>query len=111
MRRPYARAPSGVRALGHVPKNWGDSITVAAGIGSGAGCSGACSGLSGVGGSSNPTAPGPPGTLEIYSVSDECITGRVQWLTTGQIAPPPPSLDGAFHAVRCGPAPGAAGEP
>ena len=33
MTRPYARAPSGVRALGHVPKNWGDSITIAAGIG------------------------------------------------------------------------------
>lgn len=73
------------------------------------GCSGACSGLSGVGGSSNPTAPGPPGTLEIYSITDQCITGRVQGLPTGQGAPPPPSLDGAFHAVRCAPTAGAAG--
>jgi transposase len=32
MTRAYARAPRGVRALGHVPKNWGDSITIAAGI-------------------------------------------------------------------------------
>jgi transposase len=32
MIRAYARALRGVRALGHVPKNWGDSITVAAGI-------------------------------------------------------------------------------
>jgi transposase len=32
MTRAYARALRGVRALGHVPKNWGDSITIAAGI-------------------------------------------------------------------------------
>jgi transposase len=32
MTRAYARALRGVRALGHVPKNWGDSITLAAGI-------------------------------------------------------------------------------
>lgn len=33
MTRAYALAPRGERALGHVPKNWGDSITIAAGIG------------------------------------------------------------------------------
>lgn len=32
MTRAYARAPRGARALGHVPKNWGDNITLAAGI-------------------------------------------------------------------------------
>jgi hypothetical protein len=36
-------------------------------------------------------------------VSDECITGRLTGLETGQIAPPPPNWDGAFHAVRCAP--------
>lgn len=33
MTRAYARADRGERAVGHVPKNWGDSITLAAGIG------------------------------------------------------------------------------
>lgn len=30
MTRAYARAPSGERAVGSVPKNWGDSVTVVA---------------------------------------------------------------------------------
>jgi transposase len=33
MTRAYALAPRGERAVGYVPKNWGDSITLAAGIG------------------------------------------------------------------------------
>jgi transposase len=33
MTRAYARADRGARAVGHVPKNWGDSMTIAAGIG------------------------------------------------------------------------------
>jgi transposase len=33
MTRAYARAPRGERAVGYVPKNWGDSITLAAGLG------------------------------------------------------------------------------
>jgi hypothetical protein len=74
------------------------------------GCGGACSGGSSGGGSADPTGPGPAGTLEIYSFTDQCITGRVQGLTTGQVAPPPPSLDGAFHAVRCAPTAAAAGD-
>ena len=32
MTRAYARAPRGERAVGHVPKNWGESITLSAGI-------------------------------------------------------------------------------
>jgi transposase len=32
MTRAYARAPRGERVLGYVPKNWGDSITLVAGI-------------------------------------------------------------------------------
>jgi transposase len=30
MARAYARSPRGARVFGHVPKNWGDSVTVAA---------------------------------------------------------------------------------
>jgi transposase len=33
MARAYARADRGERAVGHVPKNWGESMTIAAGIG------------------------------------------------------------------------------
>lgn len=33
MTRAYVRAPRGERAVGDVPKNWGKSITIAAGIG------------------------------------------------------------------------------
>ena len=33
MTRAYARSERGERAVGHVPKNWGDSVTLAAGIG------------------------------------------------------------------------------
>ena len=32
MTRTYARAPRGERAVGYVPKNWGESITLAAGV-------------------------------------------------------------------------------
>lgn len=32
MARAYARAPSGERAVAAVPKNWGDSVTVVAGL-------------------------------------------------------------------------------
>lgn len=32
MTRAYARAPAGERAVGAVPKNWGDSVTVVAGL-------------------------------------------------------------------------------
>lgn len=32
MTRTYARAPRGERAVGYVPKNWGESITLSAGI-------------------------------------------------------------------------------
>jgi hypothetical protein len=50
-------------------------------------------------------AMGPSGTVEIYSATDQCITGRLQGFTdTGMIQPPPPNWDGAFHAVRCVPA-------
>jgi transposase len=33
MTRRYARAPKGERACGDAPKNWGDSVSLAAGIG------------------------------------------------------------------------------
>lgn len=33
MTRRYARSPQGLRAYGDAPKNWGDSVSLAAGIG------------------------------------------------------------------------------
>jgi hypothetical protein len=82
------------------------------GCGAGAGrCNGG--GFS-TGGSGGGVGSGvPPGTVEIYSVTDQCITGRFQGLMTAQtrtVAPdgstsiqPSPEINGAFHAVRCTP--------
>lgn len=66
---------------------------------SGFGCGDQC----GVIGTGSGTGPGIKlqAQLEIFSVSDECITGRVIGLETGQIQPPPPELNGGFHAVLC----------
>jgi len=67
----------------------------------GAGCQSECDhGMVGGG-----TAPGAriEATLEVFSVSDECITGRIRGLESGQISPPPPEWNGGFHAVRCEP--------
>jgi len=69
----------------------------------GPGCDSSCN-FGGSGGGLIPgSGTGPGSTLEIYAVSDECITGRLTGLETGQFAPPPPNWDGAFHAVRCTP--------
>jgi hypothetical protein len=69
----------------------------------GPGCGSSCN-HGGTGGGTIPGGgTGLAATLEIYAVSDECITGRLSGLKTGQLAPPPPSWDGAFHAVRCTP--------
>jgi hypothetical protein len=46
---------------------------------------------------------GPSATVEIYSATDQCITGRLQGLPLVMSQPPPPDWDGAFHAVRCAP--------
>jgi hypothetical protein len=62
-------------------------------------CSVAGSGMGAAGGGMGPSA-----TVEIYAVTDQCITGRIQNLVPGITAPPPPDWTGAFHAVRCVPA-------
>jgi hypothetical protein len=41
--------------------------------------------------------------LEIYSASEDCVTGRITGLTNFQIEPEPPQYNGGFHAVRCTP--------
>jgi hypothetical protein len=74
------------------------------GCGAGAGAGRCGGGGFSTGGSGGGVGSGvPPGTVEIYSVTDQCITGRFQGLMTGQIQPPPPDFNGAFHAVRCTP--------
>jgi hypothetical protein len=96
----------GVYTLADHPVGFENSIATMVPSG---GC-GACSGgASGAG--TAPGGQGPPGTVEIYSVTDQCITGRFQGLMTGQIQPPPPDLDGAFDAVRCTTSPATATPP
>jgi hypothetical protein len=68
----------------------------------GTGCSSECY-ASYSGGGTVPGASGPEGTLEIYSNDADCITGRISGYVSGQVAPPPPEFNGAFHAVRCEP--------
>jgi hypothetical protein len=90
----------GVYVLANYPVGLEDSVVTMApdrGCGGGA-CSGGGFGSAGGGGTGS-----TPGIVEIYSVTDQCITGRFQGLMTGQIEPPPPDFDGAFHAVRCTP--------
>ena len=46
-------------------------------------------------------AKGPDSTVEIYSVSDECVTGRIHRLERGASTPPPPDFTGTFQALVC----------
>jgi len=68
----------------------------------GGGCRDGCQ-HAGSSGGTVPGAQGPNAELEIFSATDECITGRLHGLKSGQLVPPPPNWDGAFHAVRCTP--------
>ena len=87
----------GVYDLSEVTSVFSESIAQGE---SGTGCSSECS-VSASGGGTVPGAPGPAGTLEIYTVNDDCITGRLSGYVSSQIEPPPPEFNGAFHAVRC----------
>jgi hypothetical protein len=101
---PEMQTP-GTYALSDYPVGFEDEMSTA---GPDGGCgAGACSGggFSTGGASAGGGRVSTPGVIEIYRVTDLCITGRFQGLMTGQISPPPPDLDGAFHAVRCTPAP------
>lgn len=70
-------------------------VTTESGFGCGDECQASGTGLGGAPGTSIAAQ------LEIFSVTEECITGRVIGLETGQIQPPPPELNGGFHAVLC----------
>ena len=48
-------------------------------------------------------AKGPESTVEIFSVSEECVTGHIQRLVTGHIQPEV-DFTGTFQAVVCKPA-------
>ena len=56
----------------------------------------------GGGSASGPGSRGPQATMEIYSVTDECITGQIRDYESGWVIPPL-DFNGAFHAVRCTP--------
>lgn len=56
----------------------------------------------GGGSGSGPGSPGPHGTMEIYSVTEQCITGQIRGYESGWVNPPL-DFNGAFHAVRCTP--------
>lgn len=67
----------------------------------GLGCGSSCASMS-VGASFIPGATGPDAQLELFSINDQCITGRIVGLDqSNQTVPPPPELNGAFRAVRC----------
>lgn len=72
----------------------------------GSGCSDRCAN-SVMSGGNAPNVPlegmdgRPDPVLEIYSVSDTCITGRLAHLDSGQRFPPPPNYDGGFGVVPC----------
>jgi hypothetical protein len=44
---------------------------------------------------------GPEGTIEILSVTDTCVTGRVLGLDHGRSSPPAPDFTGGFRAAVC----------
>jgi len=93
---PYLQSP-GVYNLNEYEVSYADSVvmqTPASGCNSSPSCLGGGSGSGG-------GAKGPDGTIEIYSVSDECVTGRVLRLDRGWSNPEPPDFTGAFQAVIC----------
>jgi hypothetical protein len=73
-----------------------ESVPSSGGCQQGDSCMGGSTGAAG-------GAKGPESTIEIYSVSEECVTGRIHRLETGQIQPPPPDYTGTFQAVVCKP--------
>jgi len=95
---PYLQAP-GVYNLNEYEVGYEDSVvmqTPAHGCNSSPGCMGSGTGAAG-------GAKGPDGTIEIYSVSEECVTGRVLRLEKGWSNPEQPDFTGAFQAVICAP--------
>lgn len=67
----------------------------------GVGCASTCATMT-LGASFTPGGTGPDARLEVLSINDQCITGRISELDlSGQIIPPPPQLNGSFRAVRC----------
>ena len=57
--------------------------------------------LPAVGAPDAPVFHGPDATLEIYSVTDECFSGRLSNYKSHQTLPLPPDMNGAFIAQWC----------
>lgn len=65
------------------------------------GCASTC-GTSTITGGVSVGGRGPDARLELFSINEHCITGRIAELDqSGQILPPPPQLNGAFRLLRC----------
>jgi hypothetical protein len=99
----FTLAPSlqvpGVYNLNDYEVGYEDSVvmqTPASGCNSSPSCMGSGSGSAG-------GAKGPDGTIEIYSVSEDCVTGRILRLDTGWSSPERPDFTGAFQAMICAP--------
>ncbi|HMJ52506.1 MAG TPA: hypothetical protein VK540_10535 [Polyangiaceae bacterium] len=89
----------GVYDLASYAVDYADKVTT---VTPGSGCNGA--GCTGTGSGSAGGAKGPDATIEIYSVSDACISGRILRLSTGS-SNAEPDFTGAFSAVICTPSP------
>jgi hypothetical protein len=81
--------------------NYAEAVSVAMpaeGCQSDPGCMGG--GMGSAGG-----AKGPDSAIEIYSVSEECVTGRIVRLERGMMTPQDFDFTGTFQAVACKPTP------
>ena len=65
----------------------------------GGGCGGGGCATTGTGAAGG--AKGPDGTIEIFSVTDTCVTGRVLRLSQGSSNPPKPDFTGGFRSEVC----------
>lgn len=85
----------GVHGLANYPVEFAESVTHSEsnhGCGGGPSCSGVSTGTAG-------GALGPDGVVEIYAVTDECISGRILRLSGVTSS----DYTGAFQAMRCEP--------
>jgi len=88
----------GIYNLNDYEANYAESVVMAEPSNGckGGGCTGMGMGAAGGG-------KGPDSAIEIYSVSDECVTGRIHRLDNGVTTPQDVDFAGTFQAVVCKP--------